>query len=92
MTLDMVQAIPFKNFCYKQGKTWSEETIWLKGGFKREGSEEITTGDIFEAHKVLGCSLEEIYKLYIEWFNYTLRPYEKKRTFVSVEEYKEVNQ
>ena len=84
MTLDMVQAIPFKNFCYKKGKTWSEKTIWLNGTFKEEGSDKIIKGDIFEAHEVLGCSIEEIYKLYIEWFNYTLRPFETKRIFHSV--------
>ena len=89
MSLNLGLALPFKTFCYKRKKTYSEDTIWINGTFKEEGYKKIIKGDIFEAHKVLGCSLEELYKLYIDWFNYTLRYGEKKRIFVAVKEYKE---
>jgi hypothetical protein len=80
--LDMSQAIHFKNFCYKKGKTWCEETFSIEGSFKEEGSDEVITGDNCEVHQVSKLSVEEIYKLYLEWFNYTLRPNETKRIFV----------
>lgn len=86
MSLDMVKAVDFKGFCYMRKQTWCEETFFIEGCFKHEGDEDICSGDNFEAHRVLGLSVEEIYKLYIEWFNYTLRPYEKKRIFVSARE------
>ncbi len=84
MSLNMALTIPFKNFCSKKRQAYSEDTIWLNGSFKEKGNKKIIRGNIFKAHKVLGCSLEEIYKLYIEWFNYTLREGEKERVFVSV--------
>jgi hypothetical protein len=86
MKLDIVKVIPFKNFCYMQNKTWCAETLWLDGTFK-ESDGTIVNNDKFEAHKVLGCSVEEIYKLYIEWFNLTLRHNELSREFVSVKEF-----
>lgn len=85
MGLDNIQLVDFRRFCYMKKKTWSEETIFIEGCFKKEGSKEIISGDNFEASKVLGLSVEEIYKLYIDWFNYTLRPHEEKRVFVSAQ-------
>lgn len=67
----------------------SEETFWLKGCFKREGSDEIISGDNFRAKRIKDLSVEEIYKTYIDFFNSTLRAGETKRIFVSATEGKE---
>jgi len=82
--LDPVELIPFRRFCYMKKQTWCDETIFIEGCFKQEGSDEIHKGDNFKAHKVSGLSVEELYKLYIEYFNHTIREGEKKRIFVSV--------
>ena len=85
MSLNLVELMPFRKFCYKNNLTWSEDKIWIEGSFKEKGSKKIFKKDTFEACKVSGLSIEKIYKLYLEWFNYTIqRPDEKERTFFSV--------
>ena len=84
MSLDLVSAITFKNFCYRNKKTWCNEQFEIKGKYKEENNKEIFK-ETFLAHKVLGCSVEGIYKLYIEWFNVIRRPNEKNRIFISAE-------
>lgn len=81
--LDPVGIMPFDRFCYIKKQIYCEDTIFIEGCFKEEGSNEIHKGDNFEAHKVAGLSVDEIYSLYCDWFNYTLRPGEKKRFAVS---------
>lgn len=70
-----------------KGLIYSEEKIWIEGKFKEEGSEEVIDGDNFWANQIHKSgeqiNAEEIYKIYIEWFNRTLRDGEKKRIFVS---------
>ena len=83
MSIDMVKLIPFKNFSYMKKQLYSEKCFFLKGSFKQKGSDKIISGDNFEAKKIVGLSIEQIYKLYIQWFNHTLRPGEKERSFVS---------
>lgn len=82
------EIMNFQKFAQsKKGLMYSDEKIWVEGTFKREGSDEIHKGDNFWANKIhtsgKPITAEEIYKIYLEWFNYTLRPYEKKRFFVS---------
>jgi len=70
----------------REKKMESEETFWLEGCFKREGSDEVISGDNFTAKRIAGLSVDEIYKSYIEFFNSTLRAGETKRIFVSAKE------
>jgi len=82
------EIMDFKKFAQSKKKLmYSDEKIWIEGTFKREDSDEIFKGDNFWAKKVhtsgKPITAEEVYKTYLEWFNHTLRPYEKKRIFVS---------
>lgn len=82
------EIMDFKKFSQSiKGLIYSEEQIWIEGKFKNKESEKIISGDDFWA-KVVHTSgeketAEEIYKVYLEWFNRTLRPFEKERFFVS---------
>jgi len=83
------ELMPFKKFVqYKLKKLYSENTIKINGTFKEIPSGKIFKGDIFDAHLLGKESLEEVYKAYLEWFNYTKYPNEKEREFVSVKEVK----
>ena len=82
------EIMDFKKFAQsKKGLMYDDEKVWIEGTFKREGSDEVFKGDNFLANKVhtsgKSINAEEIYRTYLEWFNYTLRQYEKKRIFVS---------
>lgn len=82
--------VDFKKFVQsKKGLMFSENKIFIKGTFKEKGSDKIVSGDNFWAHEVFKSgekiNAELIYKTYLEWFNYTLRPHEKERIFVSAE-------
>ena len=82
------EIMDFKKFAQsKKRLMYSDEKVWIEGTFKQEGSDDIHEEDNFLANKIhtsgKPITAEEIYKTYIEWFNYTLRPYEKKRFFVS---------
>jgi hypothetical protein len=81
------EMMDFKKFAQSKGLIYSEERIWIEGKFKRVGNEKVFSGDNFWADKVHTSgepiNAEEIYKTYLEWFNRTLRPFEKERFFVS---------
>ena len=82
------EIMDFKKFSQsKKGLMYSDEKVWVEGTFKEEGSEKVHIGDNFWANKIhtsgKPINAEEIYKIYLEWFNYTLRPHEKERLFVS---------
>lgn len=82
------EIMDFKKFAQSVKKLiYSEENIWIEGTFKEVGNKKIITGDNFWAKMVHSfgkpINQKEIYQSYIEWFNYTLRPFEKKRVFVS---------
>lgn len=51
----------------------------LLGKFKVEGSDEFIEGDDFMAYEIYGYDASEVYECYIKYFNYTLKPHEKKR-------------
>jgi hypothetical protein len=84
----------FKKFAQSKGLIYSEEKVWIERVFKWENGE-ITKGDNFWANEVHTSgekiSAEEIYKTYLEWFNRTLRSFEKERFFVSAKFGKEPN-
>jgi hypothetical protein len=78
----------FRKFAQsKKGLMYSDETIFIEGIYKTADGE-IQDGDNFKAHKVWKSGekvdVELVYKTYLEWFNYTLRPGERERFFVSV--------
>lgn len=78
----------FKKFAQSvKNLIYSEEKILIEGKYKHKGNKEIHSGDNFLANKIhtsgKPINAEEIYKVYIEWFNRTLRPYETERIFVS---------
>ncbi len=82
------EMMDFKKFSQSvKGLLYSEEKIWIEGKFKEVGDNKINSGDNFWAKKIHtsgeDINAEEIYKTYIEWFNRTLRPFEKERVFVS---------
>ena len=70
-------------------KLYCEDTIAINGTFKEIPSREIIKNDIFEAHKLSKSTIEEIYKTYLEWFNYTRSEREEEREFVSVKQTEE---
>ena len=76
--------MPFKKFVQSKGILYCEETIKVNGTFKEKGTGEIIKGDIFYAHKLGKLTIEEVYKIYLEWFNHTRSDNEKEREFVSV--------
>jgi hypothetical protein len=80
------EMMNFKKFAQSKGLIYSEERVFIEGVFKWADGE-ITKGDDFWAYKVHtsgeSITAEEIYKTYLEWFNRTLRPFEKERFFVS---------
>ena len=82
------EIMDFKKFAQsKKGLIYSDEKVWIEGKFKEVGSDKIHDGDNFLANEVhtngKPISAKEIYKTYLEWFNYTLRQGEGKRIFVS---------
>ena len=84
------ELMPFKKFAQsKEGFLYSEETIKIDGTFKEKDTGEIISKDIFEAHKLGNLNIEEIYKVYLKWFNYTRSSKENERDFISVKLYKE---
>ena len=81
------ELMDFKKFAQSvKGLMYGEEKLFIKGKFKDEGDNKVFS-EKFWANKVWesGEKINEelIYKTYLEWFNRTLRPYEKKRIFVS---------
>ena len=78
-----VEMVPFKKFAEKEGYYYNEETIRIEGTFREKDTGEIVKGDIFDAHLLSGQNIENIYKVYLDWFNYTRNPYEKEREFVA---------
>ena len=82
------ELMDFKKYVQSVRKLmYSEEIIWIEGTFKEKGNKKIISKDKFWAKKIhtsgKSINAEEIYKIYIEWFNRTLRPFEKEREFVS---------
>jgi hypothetical protein len=77
------ELMPFKKFVQGKRELYEEETILINGTFK-ESDRSVHTGDIFNAHLLGRRTIEEIYKLYLEWFNYTKKEGELERSFVSV--------
>jgi len=82
------EIMDFKKFAQsKKGLIYSDEKVWIEGKFKEGGSKKIHSGDNFWANEIYtsgkSITAEEIYKTYLEWFNYTLRRGEKTRIFVS---------
>ncbi|MGV8150018.1 MAG: hypothetical protein ACLKAN_13555 [Alkaliphilus sp.] len=82
------EIMDFKKFAKsKKGLMYSDDKVFIEGKYKEDGSEEIYEGDDFLANKVFvsgePINAEIIYRTYLEWFNYTLRPGEKERLFVS---------
>ena len=82
------EIMNFKKFAQSvKNLIFSEERIWIEGSFKEIGNKKIITGDNFWAYKVhssgKSITANEIYKTYLEWYNRTLRPFEKERKFVS---------
>ena len=81
------EIMDFKKFAQSvKGLMYTEDEIVILGKFKEDDGK-IISGDNFMAKKVhtsnKKISAKEIYKTYIEWFNYTLRRGEKERFFVS---------
>ena len=82
------EIMDFQKFAQsRKGLMYSEKKVWIEGKFKNEGSKEVFDKDDFWANEIhtsgKPINAEEIYKTYLEWFNYTLRPGEKERVFVS---------
>jgi len=82
------EIMDFKKFAQsKKGLIYHDEQVWIKGKFKEVDSKTVREGDNFWANKVNkngeSINAKTIYKAYLEWFNYTLRPGEKERIFVS---------
>ncbi len=82
------EMMDFKKFAQSVKRLmYNEEKVFIIGQYKIKGSEKIHSGDNFTANKVFESgkkiNAELIYKTYLEWFNRTLRPYEKERIFVS---------
>ena len=79
----------FKKFSQSKGLIYSEEKVWIEGRFKDKGNKEVFFGDNFLANAIhtsgKSINAKEIYKTYLEWFNRTLKPFEKERVFVSAE-------
>ena len=65
-------------------KMYCEDTITINGTFREIPSRRIIKNDIFEAHKLSKSTIEEIYKTYLKWFNYTRAANEEGRVYVSV--------
>jgi len=82
--MDKKELMPFKKYAETQGKLYHINTIKINGTFKDMVTGEIVEGDIFEAHKIGKGTLEETYKLYIDWFNHVRELFENRREFVSV--------
>jgi hypothetical protein len=78
------EMMPFKKFVQSKEIIYNEDTIKVNGTFKEKKSGIIIRGDIFNAHKLAGKSIEEIYKVYLDWFNHTRTEHEEERVFVSV--------
>ncbi len=79
------EMMPFMKFAQSRKKVlYDEETIKINGTFKEKDTGIIIKNDIFEAHKLGKLSIKEIYKVYLEWFNYTRSSNESERGFVSV--------
>ena len=79
--------MPFKKYVQTHlNKLYHDETIEINGTFKETPCGKIVKNDIFTAHKVGRGSIEETYKAYISWFNYTRREGEEEREFVAVSE------
>jgi hypothetical protein len=81
------EIMDFKKFAQsRKGLIFCDRKVWIEGVF-RESDGKIIVGDNFLANVVHTSgeqeTAEEIYKTYIEWFNYTLRHFEKERFFVS---------
>jgi len=84
------EIMDFEKFAKSlKGLMFSGEKVFIKGTFKGKKTGEIVSGDDFWA-KTIWKSREKInvkliYKTYLEWFNYTLRPGEEEREFVNAE-------
>jgi len=82
------EIMDFKKYAEtSKNMLYNEDTVIILGEFKRKGSDEVISGDNFRAKRVIesgkGTNAETIYKTYLGWFNYTLRPFESERIFVS---------
>ena len=80
------EMMDLKKFAQSKGLIYSEDKVWIEGRFK-EDSDKIILSDSFWAAEVhtsgQPLNAEEIYRVYLEWFNRTLKPFEKERFFVS---------
>ena len=82
------ELMDFKKFAQSvKGLIYGEDKVFIEGQFKESGGKEVILGDDFEANKVWKSGekvdAELIYRIYLEWFNRTLRRGEKERIFVS---------
>lgn len=82
------EMMDFKKFAQSfKHLMFSEDKVFIEGKYRSKGSRKIESGDNFWANvvhksgKPVSASL--IYRTYLEWFNRTLRPYEREREFVS---------
>lgn len=73
----------------KKGLMFSDEKVFIKGTFRGRKTKEVVSGDDFLANRVWesGKKLDAkfVYKIYLEWFNYTLKEGEEEREFVDAE-------
>ena len=87
------ELMPFKKYVQNILRIlYHDEIVQIKGTFKEIPSGKIIKNDIFEAHLAGKGSLEETYKAYIKWFNYTKYPNEEEREFVSIEKFLEAHE
>lgn len=82
------EMMDFKKFSQSvKGLIYSEEKVFIEGKFRQKGNKEIISGDNFWANAIhssgKSINAKEIYKIYLGWFNRTLRSFESERFFVS---------
>jgi hypothetical protein len=81
------EMMDFKKFAQSKNLLYTEEEVWIEGKFKEEGNNRIFYKDDFFAKAIHSSgnkiNAKEIYQTYLEWFNRTLKPFEKERFFVS---------
>ena len=82
------EIMDFQKFAQsRKGLMYNDRKVWIEGKFKNEGNDEVFDKDDFWANEIHTSgepiNAEEIYRTYLGWYNYTLRPGEKKRIFVS---------
>lgn len=83
MSIINTELMPFKKFVQMRGITFQENKIRICGTFKEKVTGDICKCDEFNAYNV-GRSIEETYKLYLDWWNHIKYDHEYGREFISV--------